>query len=158
MLVSIRSKLLRICGPIGTDSNDAVDVLMMTTTGQSNFIQRCIAAEHESFSRIQQMAPMCTVTRFFAGPTQVWLQTASGPVYRFLQGSPVCPTHTHGLNACQLYSSCVRCGCTLALPGQWDWTICARRRCGHVSNYFEHLLTVSDDPVMAATQCCCHWR
>jgi len=71
MLVSIRSKLLRICGPIGTDSNDAVDVLMMTTTGQSNFIQRCIAAEHESFSRIQQMAPMCTVTRFFAGPTQV---------------------------------------------------------------------------------------
>jgi len=117
MLVSIRSKLLRICGPIGTDSNDAVDVLMMTTTGQSNFIQRCIAAEHESFSRIQQMAPMCTVTRFFcwahASVTSngIW---AGLSVFAGLTGVP--NTHTHGLNACQLYSSCVRRGCTLALP------------------------------------------
>jgi len=30
------------------------------TSGQSNLTQGCIAAEHGRFSRIRQMAPMCT--------------------------------------------------------------------------------------------------
>jgi len=28
----------------------------------------------------------------------------------------------------------------LASPGKYDWTICLRRRCGLMSNYFDHLL------------------
>jgi len=30
--------------------------------------------------------------------------------------------------------------CTLALPGEYDWTIRARRWCGSMPNYFDHLL------------------
>ena len=30
--------------------------------------------------------------------------------------------------------------CTLAPPGQCDWTVRVRRRCGLMSNYFDHLL------------------
>jgi len=29
---------------------------------------------------------------------------------------------------------------TLAQPGEYDWTICLWRRCGFMSNYFDHLL------------------
>jgi len=29
---------------------------------------------------------------------------------------------------------------TLAPPGEYDWTIPLRRRCGLISNYFDHLL------------------
>jgi len=31
-------------------------------------------------------------------------------------------------------------GCTLAPPGECDWTVCVRRQCGLMSNYFDHLL------------------
>ena len=31
-------------------------------------------------------------------------------------------------------------GCTLAPPGGYDSTVYVRRRCGLVSNYFDHLL------------------
>ena len=31
-------------------------------------------------------------------------------------------------------------GCTLAPPEEYDWTIHVRRRCGLMSNYFDHLL------------------
>jgi len=31
-------------------------------------------------------------------------------------------------------------GCTLAPPGEYDSTVCMRRRCGFMSNYFDHLL------------------
>ena len=31
-------------------------------------------------------------------------------------------------------------GCTLAPPGEYQWTVHVRRRCGHLSNYTEHLL------------------
>jgi len=30
-------------------------------------------------------------------------------------------------------------GCTLAPPEEYDWTIHVRRRCGLMSNYFDHL-------------------
>jgi len=30
--------------------------------------------------------------------------------------------------------------CTLALPGEYEWTIRARQRCGPMPNYFDHLL------------------
>jgi len=31
-------------------------------------------------------------------------------------------------------------GCTLTPPGEYNWTIHVRRRCGLMSNYFDHLL------------------
>jgi len=31
-------------------------------------------------------------------------------------------------------------GCTLAPPGEYDWILRVRQRCGLMSNYFEHLL------------------
>jgi len=31
-------------------------------------------------------------------------------------------------------------GCTLAPPGEYYWTVRLRRRCGLMSNYFDHLL------------------
>jgi len=31
-------------------------------------------------------------------------------------------------------------GCILAPPGEYDWTVRVWRRCGHMSNYFDHLL------------------
>jgi len=31
-------------------------------------------------------------------------------------------------------------GCTLAPPGEYDWTVHVRRRFGLMSNYFDHLL------------------
>jgi len=30
-------------------------------------------------------------------------------------------------------------GCTLALPGEYYWTVHVRRRCGLISKYFDHL-------------------
>ena len=35
---------------------------------------------------------------------------------------------------------CTRLGCTLAPPGECDGTVRVRRRCGLMSNYFDHLL------------------
>jgi len=35
---------------------------------------------------------------------------------------------------------CARGGCTLAPPGEYEWAVHMRRRCGLVSNYFDHLL------------------
>jgi len=35
-------------------------------------------------------------------------------------------------------------GCTLAQPGKYDWTDRVRRRCGLMSNYFDHLLLFTD--------------
>jgi len=31
---------------------------------------------------------------------------------------------------------------TLAPPGEYDWTVCLRRRCGLMSNYFDHKLVI----------------
>jgi len=31
-------------------------------------------------------------------------------------------------------------GCTMAPPEEYDWTVHLRRRCGLMSNYFDHLL------------------
>jgi len=31
-------------------------------------------------------------------------------------------------------------GCTLAPPGEYDWTVHVRRRCSLMSNYFDYLL------------------
>jgi len=36
--------------------------------------------------------------------------------------------------------ACVTWGCTLPLPGEYNWTVRVRRRCGILSNDFEHLL------------------
>jgi len=33
-------------------------------------------------------------------------------------------------------------GCTLAPPGEYSWTVRLRRRCGLVSNYFDHLFQI----------------
>jgi len=35
-------------------------------------------------------------------------------------------------------------GCTLAPPGEYDWTVRVRRRCGLMSNYFDQLLIFED--------------
>ena len=35
---------------------------------------------------------------------------------------------------------CITWGCTLAPPGEYDRTVQLRRRCGFMSNYFDHLL------------------
>ena len=35
---------------------------------------------------------------------------------------------------------CTRSGCTSTLPGEYDWTVRVRRRCGRMSDYFDHLL------------------
>jgi len=32
---------------------------------------------------------------------------------------------------------------TLAPPGEYDWTVRLRRRCGLMSNYFDHLLDLA---------------
>jgi len=34
-------------------------------------------------------------------------------------------------------------GCTMARPGEFNWTICALRRRGLMSNYFDHLFLVN---------------
>jgi len=36
---------------------------------------------------------------------------------------------------------CMRC--TLAPPGEYNWTVHGRRRCGLMSNYFDHLFLFS---------------
>jgi len=33
-------------------------------------------------------------------------------------------------------------GCTLTPPGEYDWTVHVQRRCGLISNYFDHLLSI----------------
>jgi len=33
-------------------------------------------------------------------------------------------------------------GCTLAPPGEYDWTVPVPQRCGLMSNYLDHLLTI----------------
>jgi len=33
-------------------------------------------------------------------------------------------------------------GCTLAPPGEYYWTVRVRQRCGLMSNYFDHLLSL----------------
>jgi len=47
-------------------------------------------------------------------------------------------------------------GCTLAPPGQYEWTVRVLRWCGLVSNYFDHLLQY---PVRKVeTKCWSQWR
>jgi len=41
---------------------------------------------------------------------------------------------------------CMRC--TLAPPGEYDWTVHVRRRCGLMSNYFDHLLLLGSIVVL----------
>jgi len=36
--------------------------------------------------------------------------------------------------------SCIRWGCTLASPGEYDWTVRVRLRCGLISYYVDHLV------------------
>ena len=45
-----------------------------------------------------------------------------------------------GEDSCRPKKSCVRWRCSLALTGEHDWTTRARRRCGRMSDYFDHLL------------------
>jgi len=40
--------------------------------------------------------------------------------------------------------TCIRCGCTLAQPGEYDWTVHVRWRCAFLSNYFDHLLCLRE--------------
>jgi len=51
-------------GKVITDSNlvyrSNISASVMTTSGESNLTQGHIAAEHRQFSRIRQVAPMCT--------------------------------------------------------------------------------------------------
>jgi len=35
-----------------------------------------------------------------------------------------------------------RWGCILAPPGECGWIVCVRRRCGLLSNYFNHLFVL----------------
>jgi len=37
---------------------------------------------------------------------------------------------------------CIRWGCTLTQPGEYDWTVHGLPRCGLMSNYFDYLFTV----------------
>ena len=52
---------------------------------------------------------------------------------------------------CQL--GCTRRRCTLAPPGEYDWTVRERRRCGLMPNYFDHLFEVRHNNHMTNDQC-----
>jgi len=43
-----------------------------------------------------------------------------------------------GVDSCGAKVSCVRCGYTLALPCEYSWAICTWRRCGLITNWFDH--------------------
>jgi len=51
------------------------------------------------------------------------------------QGSKGCCHGNHFLAFCM--------GCILAPPGEYDWTVHVRQRCGHMSNYFERLFKMA---------------
>jgi len=56
----------------------------------------------------------------------------------------VCPPQLSNLNTLLTaggWSSMV--GCTLAPPGEYHWIVHVRRRCGLLSNYFDHLLLLT---------------
>jgi len=61
------------------------------------------------------------------------------------------------LKATQQRTEPVRCkcrwGCILAQPGEYDWTVHVRRRCGLLSYYFEQLLLLSDRIALARPRC-----
>jgi len=42
---------------------------------------------------------------------------------------------------CGLEEACIRWGCTLALPGEYSWTIHVWWQCGLMSNYFDHFFS-----------------
>jgi len=42
-------------------------------------------------------------------------------------------------------------GCTLAPPGEYDCTVHVPRRCGLMSNYFDHLFTYLQECIRAYT-------
>jgi len=39
-------------------------------------------------------------------------------------------------------------GCLFAPPGEYDWTVHVRRRCGLLSNYFNHFLLLGPITVL----------
>jgi len=47
--------------------------------------------------------------------------------------------HLRDVATAAIFWLCVY-GCTLAPPGEYDWTIHVWQRCGLTSNYFDHLL------------------
>jgi len=46
---------------------------------------------------------------------------------------------------------------TLAPPGEYDWTVRLLRRCGLMSNYFDHLLLFSTKPDTHCSFQCVHF-
>jgi len=42
-----------------------------------------------------------------------------------------------------MWRQCAHIEDTFAPPGEYDWTVRLRRRCDLMSNYFDHLLTLS---------------
>jgi len=58
--------------------------------------------------------------------------------------------------------SCIKAGCRVAPPAEYDWTVHVRRRGGIMSKYFDHLLllhfaSVADDAkcILATGVCVC---
>jgi len=39
--------------------------------------------------------------------------------------------------------ACIRLECTLAQPGEYNSTVHFRRRCGLMTNYFDHIIIIS---------------
>jgi len=52
------------------------------------------------------------------------------------------------LNRSRCRLGCGLMGCTSAQSGEYDWTVCVRRRSGLMSNDYDHLFVQPEIPVM----------
>jgi len=55
-----------------------------------------------------------------------------------------------------IHCGCRRGACILASAGEYDWTVCVRRRCGLMSNYFDHLFNCRSS-VVSVEWVYAHW-
>ena len=78
--------------------------------------------KHE-FNRVRQMAPVCTISIIFARWRQCTQRYSAVSCAKMAEPISV-PTWIG----------------TLAPPGEYDWTVHLRPRCGLMSNYLDHLL------------------
>ena len=51
------------------------------------------------------------------------------------------------VDSCEPEEPCVRWGCTLVQPGEYDWTVRVHRRCGLMSNVFYHLFIIMPNKI-----------
>jgi len=67
-------------------------------------------------------------------------------ISRWTDREPVC-----GTDSCGSMEPCRR---TLAPAGEYDWTICARQRCGLMSGYFDRLFSPALAAMYRLIRCC----